>query len=168
MPLSKHCTFPITPSTLSAVTVNKVCGSGLQAVMQGAQSIKAGDTNIVVAGGMENMSNAPHLAHVRSGIKFGEGKLIDHMQHDGLTCPFENWGMGCAAEWTAEEFNISAMRDPALCKQADLVKKYDKHASGFNNLAMAKRFEKTQLYKDTQKRNPDKLAKYEAKVQNSE
>jgi len=95
------------PESISAVTVNKVCGSGLQSVMQAAQSIKAGDNSVVVAGGMENMSNAPHLAHVRSGIKFGEGTLIDHMQHDGLTCPFENWGMGCAAEWTAEEFNIS-------------------------------------------------------------
>ena len=95
------------PNTLSAVTVNKVCGSGLQAVIQAAQSIKAGDTNVVVAGGMENMSISPHLAHIRNGIKFGEGALIDHMQHDGLTCPFEGWGMGCAAEWTAEEFDIS-------------------------------------------------------------
>jgi acetyl-CoA C-acetyltransferase len=95
------------PNSLSAVTVNKVCGSGLQAVMQASQSIRARETKIVVAGGMENMSNAPHLAHVRNGIKFGEGKLIDHMQHDGLTCPFENWGMGSAAEWTANEFAIS-------------------------------------------------------------
>ncbi len=95
------------PESLSAVTVNKVCGSGLQAVMQGAQSIRAGDNKVVVAGGMENMSNSPHLAHVRSGIKFGPGELIDHMQHDGLTCPFENWGMGSAAEWTATEFDIS-------------------------------------------------------------
>jgi len=102
------------PESISAVTVNKVCGSGLQSVMQAAQSIKAGDNSIVVAGGMENMSNAPHLAHVRSGIKFGEGALIDHMQHDGLTCPFENWGMGCAAEWTAEEFNISRDEQDSL------------------------------------------------------
>ncbi len=95
------------PESLSAVTVNKVCGSGLQSVIQAAQSIRAGDNMVVVAGGMENMSNSPHLAHVRSGIKFGSGELIDHMQHDGLTCPFENWGMGSAAEWTATEFNIS-------------------------------------------------------------
>ncbi len=102
------------PESISAVTVNKVCGSGLQSVMQAAQSINAGDNSVVVAGGMENMSNAPHLAHVRSGIKFGEGTLIDHMQHDGLTCPFENWGMGCAAEWTAEEFNISRDEQDSL------------------------------------------------------
>lgn len=95
------------PNTVSAVTVNKVCGSGLQSVMQAAQSIKAGDNTTVIAGGMENMSNAPHLAHVRSGIKFGPGTLIDHMQHDGLTCPFEGWGMGNAAEWIANEYNIT-------------------------------------------------------------
>ncbi len=106
------------PNTISAVTVNKVCGSGLQSVMQAAQSIKSGDNTVVVAGGMENMSNSPHLSHVRGGIKFGEGKLIDHMQHDGLTCPFENWGMGCAAEWTAEEFNISREEQDALSAQS--------------------------------------------------
>jgi len=106
------------PNTLSAVTVNKVCGSGLQSVMQAAQSIKAGDTSVVVAGGMENMSISPHLAHVRSGIKFGEGKLIDHMQHDGLTCPFENWGMGSAAEWTADEFNITREEQDAYSAQS--------------------------------------------------
>jgi acetyl-CoA C-acetyltransferase len=106
------------PESVSAVTVNKVCGSGLQSVMQAAQSIKAGDNDVVVAGGMENMSNAPHLAHVRNGIKFGEGALVDHMQHDGLTCPFENWGMGCAAEWTAEEFAISREEQDALAAQS--------------------------------------------------
>lgn len=95
------------PNTISSVTINKVCGSGLQSVMQAAQSIKARDNSIVVAGGMENMSHAPHLAHIRSGIKFGEGALIDHMQNDGLTCPFECWGMGSAAEWTADEFAIT-------------------------------------------------------------
>jgi acetyl-CoA C-acetyltransferase len=106
------------PESVSAVTVNKVCGSGLQSVMQAAQSIKAGDNDVVVAGGMENMSNAPHLAHVRNGIKFGEGALVDHMQHDGLTCPFENWGMGCAADWTAEEFAISREEQDALAAQS--------------------------------------------------
>lgn len=108
------------PESVSAVTVNKVCGSGLQSVMQAAQSIKAGDNNVVIAGGMENMSNSPHLAHVRNGIKFGEGALIDHMQHDGLTCPFENWGMGCAAEWTANEFSISRDDQDALAAQSHI------------------------------------------------
>ena len=95
------------PESLSAVTVNKVCGSGLQSVMQASQSIRASDNNIVIAGGMENMSASPHLAHVRSGLKFGPGEFIDHMQHDGLTCPFEGWGMGSAAEWIADTFSIS-------------------------------------------------------------
>lgn len=116
------------PESISAVTVNKVCGSGLQSVMQAAQSIKAGDNTVVVAGGMENMSNAPHLAHVRSGIKFGEGALIDHMQHDGLTCPFENWGMGCAAEWIAEEYNISREEQDVLS-----VASHNKAASATEN-----------------------------------
>jgi acetyl-CoA C-acetyltransferase len=96
--------------------------------MQAAQSIKAGDNTVVVAGGMENMSNAPHLAHVRSGIKFGEGALIDHMQHDGLTCPFENWGMGCAAEWIAEEYNISRQEQDVLS-----VASHNKAASATEN-----------------------------------
>jgi acetyl-CoA C-acetyltransferase len=116
------------PESISAVTVNKVCGSGLQSVMQAAQSIKARDNTVVVAGGMENMSNAPHLAHVRSGIKFGEGALIDHMQHDGLTCPFENWGMGCAAEWIAEEYNISREEQDVLS-----VASHNKAASATEN-----------------------------------
>lgn len=95
------------PNTLSAQTINKVCGSGLQAVMLAAQSIKAGDNHLVIAGGFENMSAAPHLAHVRAGLKFGDGKLIDHMQFDGLTCAFEGCGMGNAADYIAEKFKVS-------------------------------------------------------------
>jgi len=95
------------PTTLSAQTVNKVCGSGLQAVMLAAQSIKAGDNDCVIAGGFENMSLAPHLEYIRAGVKYGDAKLIDHMAHDGLTCPFECWPMGNAAEHTASKHNIS-------------------------------------------------------------
>jgi acetyl-CoA C-acetyltransferase len=95
------------PDTLSAQTINKVCGSGLQAVMLADQSIRAGDNAVVVAGGFENMSISPHLAHVRSGVKFGDGKLVDHMAHDGLTCAFEEWGMGFAAEHIASKHGIS-------------------------------------------------------------
>ncbi|MBT4529693.1 MAG: thiolase family protein [Phycisphaerae bacterium] len=106
------------PETLSAVTVNKVCGSGLQSVMQAAQSIKAQENTTVVSGGMENMSSSPHLAHVRNGIKFGPGTLVDHMQHDGLTCAFEGWGMGNAAEWIASEFSISRDEQDSLSVQS--------------------------------------------------
>ncbi|MCH2135380.1 MAG: acetyl-CoA C-acyltransferase [Phycisphaerales bacterium] len=95
------------PVSLSAQTVNKVCGSGLQSVMLADQSIRAGDNSVVVAGGLENMSRAPHMASVRSGIKFGNGELVDHMLADGLTCAFESWPMGCAAEHTAEKCGIS-------------------------------------------------------------
>ena len=95
------------PTSLSAQTVNKVCGSGLQAVMLADQAIRAGDASVVVAGGLENMSRAPHMAAVRPGIKFGNGELVDHMLADGLTCAFEQWPMGCAAEHTATTCGIS-------------------------------------------------------------
>ncbi|MSR18535.1 MAG: thiolase family protein [Phycisphaerales bacterium] len=95
------------PETLSAVTVNKVCGSGLQAVMQAATAIRAGDIALAVAGGMENMDLAPHLTHVRSGLRYGDGKLIDHMAADGLTCAFEKWGMGFAADHIAKVHSIT-------------------------------------------------------------
>ncbi|MCA9295426.1 MAG: thiolase family protein [Phycisphaerales bacterium] len=95
------------PDTLSAMTVNKVCGSGLQAVMLAAQSIKAGDNALVVAGGMENMTMAPHFAHIRQGVKFGDATMFDHMQYDGLRCAFEGWPMGNAADHIASMHNVS-------------------------------------------------------------
>ncbi len=106
------------PQTLSAVTVNKVCGSGLQAVMQAATGIKAGENALVVAGGMENMDLAPHMAQVRAGLKFGDGKLVDHMQADGLTCAFENWAMGCAADFIAAEHGVSRADQDAFSAQS--------------------------------------------------
>ncbi|NCF39518.1 MAG: acetyl-CoA C-acyltransferase [Planctomycetia bacterium] len=95
------------PDAVTAVTVNKVCGSGLEAVMQAARAIKAGDIEVAIAGGMENMDLAPHFAHVRAGVKYGPATMQDHMAHDGLTCAFENWPMGNAAEWIADEYGIS-------------------------------------------------------------
>ena len=85
--------------TISAVTVNKVCGSGLQAVMQAAQSIRAGDNHVVLAGGIENMDLAPHMMHMRNGVKYGPTSMQDHMAADGLTCAFEKWAMGCACDY---------------------------------------------------------------------
>src|SRR5678810_1450181 len=80
------------PSTVSAVTVNKVCGSGLKAVMMAAQGVKLGDTDMVIAGGMESMSNAPYLLpKAREGYRLGNGELLDAMIHDGLWCAFENY-----------------------------------------------------------------------------
>ncbi|MAH66006.1 MAG: acetyl-CoA C-acyltransferase [Phycisphaerae bacterium] len=95
------------PDTVTAVTVNKVCGSGLEAVMQAARAIKAGDIEVAIAGGMENMDLAPHFANVRGGVKYGPATMQDHMAHDGLTCAFEKWPMGNAAEWIADEYDIS-------------------------------------------------------------
>jgi acetyl-CoA C-acetyltransferase len=93
--------------TISAVTVNKVCGSGLQAVMQAAQSIRAGDNHVVLAGGIENMDLAPHFMHMRNGVKYGPGTMQDHMAHDGLTCAFEKWAMGCAADFITAKHGVS-------------------------------------------------------------
>jgi len=95
------------PDTLAAFTVNKVCGSSLKAAMLAVQAIKAGDAETVIAGGIENMSASPHLAHIRAGFKFGPFSMIDHMQNDGLHCPFCDWGMGKSAEFIAEKYNIS-------------------------------------------------------------
>ncbi|MFO0872707.1 MAG: thiolase family protein [Phycisphaerales bacterium] len=95
------------PDTLSATTVNKVCGSGLQSVMLAAQSIRAGDNQLAVAGGMENMSLAPHMMYLRSGVKYGTAEMLDHMAADGLTCPFEKWGMGSAAEHIASTRSVT-------------------------------------------------------------
>ena len=100
--------------TVNAVTVNKVCGSGLEAVMQAANMVRLGDAHCVVAGGMENMDLAPHLAQVRGGIKYGEGKLVDHMQYDGLTCAFEQWPMGNAAEHTASTCGVNRAEQDAF------------------------------------------------------
>ena len=106
------------PDTLSAVTVNKVCGSGLEAVMQAARAIRAGDAELVVAGGMENMSRAPHFSHLRAGQKFGATELLDHMQHDGLTCPFEGWSMGHAAEWIASDRGVARAAQDAFAARS--------------------------------------------------
>ncbi|MEE2681974.1 MAG: acetyl-CoA C-acyltransferase [Planctomycetota bacterium] len=95
------------PETVTAVTVNKVCGSGLEAVMQAARAIRSGDISTAVAGGMENMDLAPHFIHARAGIKYGPGTMQDHMAFDGLTCAFEQWPMGNAAEWIANEHAVT-------------------------------------------------------------
>src|SRR5437016_2608205 len=92
------------PDTIAAYTVNKVCGSGLKAVMLAAQAIRAGDAELVAAGGMESMSRAPHLLFgARAGWKYGDQKVVDSLVYDGLWCAFENWSMGDAAEHVAEK-----------------------------------------------------------------
>src|ERR671915_2129237 len=96
------------PNTVSAVTVNKVCGSGLKAVMMAAQGVQLGDAEIVVAGGMESMSNAPYLIpKAREGYRLGNGVLVDAMIHDGLWCAFENYHMGNTGEVVATRYNVT-------------------------------------------------------------
>jgi acetyl-CoA C-acetyltransferase len=111
------------PDSIAAVTINKVCGSGLKAVMLAAQAIRAGDAQIVVAGGMESMSRAPFLLPgARTGWKFGEQKVVDSMQHDGLTCPFEHWPMGEAAEHIARKYEVSrAEQDRFAARSQELA-----------------------------------------------
>src|SRR4030095_9536584 len=95
-------------STVAAVTVNKVCGSGLKAVMMAAQAVKLGDSEMVVAGGMESMSNAPYLLpKARAGHPLCKGELVDSMINDGLWCAFENYHMGCTGELVADEYSVS-------------------------------------------------------------
>lgn len=92
---------------VACTTVNKVCASGMKAIMQGAQAIMAGDAEIVVAGGMENMSLIPHYVHLRNGVKFGPTSMLDGMQKDGLTDAYDNNAMGVCADLCASEYNIS-------------------------------------------------------------
>jgi len=93
---------------VAALTINKVCGSGLKAVMLAQQGIQTGDIDIAVAGGMESMTNCPYIIpKVREGLRMGHGSVIDLMIHDGLWCPFENWHMGNAGEIVADTYKVT-------------------------------------------------------------
>ena len=95
------------PNHVAALTINKVCGSGLKAVMLADQGIKAGDIDVAVAGGMESMSNAPYLLpRVRDGLRMGNGEVLDAMIHDGLWCAFEQCHMGHSGEVVAEHYKV--------------------------------------------------------------
>lgn len=96
------------PDKVAAMTINKVCGSGLKSVMLASQSISLGDNEIIVAGGMESMSNAPYLLMKgRDGYRMGNGEIIDAMVHDGLWCAFDNWHMGETGEVVAQKYQIT-------------------------------------------------------------
>src|ERR671923_1834356 len=95
------------PDSVAALTINKVCGSGLKAVMLAAQGIATGDIEVAVAGGMESMSNCPYLlTRVRDGLRMGHGEVIDSMINDGLWCSFEQCHMGNAGEVIATKYNV--------------------------------------------------------------
>jgi acetyl-CoA C-acetyltransferase len=107
------------PDTIAAFTVNKVCGSGLKAVMLAAQAIRAGDAEVVVAGGMESMSRAPYLLFgARAGWKLGDQKVVDAMIHDGLWCALECWHMGEAAEHIAAKCGVTRAEQDRFSAQS--------------------------------------------------
>jgi acetyl-CoA C-acetyltransferase len=117
------------PDSVTCMTVNKVCGSGLKAVMLGTQAIQTGDSEIVVAGGMESMSNAPYyLQKARTGYRMGNGVLIDGMIHDGLWDPYSNVHMGNLAELCAREYKISRETQDQFAKQS-----YEKALNAIKN-----------------------------------
>ena len=106
-PARQAALFAGLPHSVACTTVNKVCASGMKSVMFGAQAITTGDAEIVVAGGMENMSLIPHYTHLRNGTKFGPATLVDGMQKDGLTDAYDQTAMGVSADLCATEYKIS-------------------------------------------------------------
>jgi acetyl-CoA C-acetyltransferase len=107
------------PASVPATTVNKMCGSGLKAVMMGADEIRCGAAQVVLAGGLESMSNAPYLlAKARTGYRMGHGGLIDHMLRDGLQSPFDGKSMGCFADATASRYEFSRAQQDAFATES--------------------------------------------------
>jgi|TARA_R110002020_G_scaffold4110_2_gene18274 acetyl-CoA C-acetyltransferase len=106
------------PDTVPCTTVNKVCASGMKAVMNAAQAIALGDADIIVAGGMESMSNIPHYVHMRNGTKFGPATLIDGMQKDGLVDAYDQNAMGVCADACATEYDFSREDQDAFAIQS--------------------------------------------------
>jgi acetyl-CoA C-acetyltransferase len=107
------------PDSIAAFTVNKVCGSGLKAVMLAAQAIRASDAELIIAGGTESMSRAPYLlSGARAGWKYGDQKVVDAMIHDGLWCAFEDWHMGEAAEYIAAKCGVSRAEQDRFSAQS--------------------------------------------------
>ena len=107
------------PPAVGALTINKVCGSGLKAVMLAAQAVATGDADVVVAGGMESMSNAPYLLpKAREGLRLGHGELIDSMVHDGLWEAYEDYHMGCCGEIVSEAYKVTREEQDAYALES--------------------------------------------------
>lgn len=126
-PARQAALFAGLPNTVPCTTVNKVCASGMKAVMLGAQIIANGDADVIVAGGMENMSLIPHYVHLRNGYKFGPASMIDGMQKDGLLDAYDNNAMGVAADACAVKYNISREDQDAFAIQS-----YERSAKAWN------------------------------------
>lgn len=107
------------PAGTPATTINKMCGSGLKAVMMAADQIRAGEAEIVIAGGLESMSNAPYLLlKARSGYRMGHGEIFDHMMYDGLQSPFDGKAMGCFGDSTAAKYNFTRAAQDAYAAES--------------------------------------------------
>jgi acetyl-CoA C-acetyltransferase len=107
------------PDSVGALTINKVCGSGLKAVMLASALLRSGDARVIVAGGMENMTRGPYLLpQARAGYRLGNGELVDAVVHDGLWCAFEQHHMGNSAEWIARTFDVSREAQDAFALQS--------------------------------------------------
>lgn len=102
------------PSAAGCTTINKVCGSGMKTIMLAHDMIKAGSATVVIAGGMESMTNAPHMVNARAGIRYGEGKLVDHMAWDGLTNPYDGQAMGVFGELLVEKYGFTREEQDAF------------------------------------------------------
>jgi acetyl-CoA C-acetyltransferase len=107
------------PNSVPATTINKMCGSALKAVMMAADQVKAGETDIIVAGGLESMTNAPYLLpKARSGYRMGHGEILDHMIYDGLQSPFDGKAMGCFGDSTAAKYNFTRAAQDAFAAES--------------------------------------------------
>lgn len=106
------------PTATACTTINKVCGSGMKAIMLAHDLIKAGSATIVVAGGMESMTNAPHMINARGGLRYGDAKMVDHMAWDGLTNPYDGQSMGVFAEATADKYKFTREEQDAFASES--------------------------------------------------
>ncbi|MDG4715468.1 acetyl-CoA C-acyltransferase [Winogradskyella sp. YYF002] len=132
-PARQAAIFAGIPNTVPCTTINKVCSSGMKAVMQAAQAISLGDADIIVAGGMENMSAIPHYYHARSATKFGPATLEDGMQKDGLVDAYDNNAMGVCADACAVEYNFTREDQDAFAVQSYERSKAAWDAGKFDN-----------------------------------
>ncbi|WP_405416180.1 acetyl-CoA C-acyltransferase [Maribacter sp. Asnod1-A12] len=127
-PARQAAIFAGIPNTVPCTTINKVCASGMKAVIQGAQAIALGDADVVVAGGMENMSLIPHYVHMRTGTKFGPTTFVDGMQKDGLVDAYDENAMGVCADACATEYEFSREDQDAYAIQS-----YKRSADAWEN-----------------------------------
>lgn len=132
-PARQAALFAGLSNEVACTTINKVCASGMKAVMLASQAIQCGDADIVIAGGMENMSLIPHYMNLRSGTKFGPNTMVDGMQKDGLTDAYDNNAMGVSADLCANEYNISREEQDAFAIQSYKRSSEAWNSGKFNN-----------------------------------